>query len=140
MSTRKAKKKTEAPSKRNGVVKLSGPIKNEDGLYFSKEDLSVYELAQYKLANTLQGIRLKKNEAERLRQKVEGELGQMQVQIMQLTKMAEKQKLSLKSIQDELTEQYKVDFSQITYDDETGRIMLPPDEPKKEPASDRAQS
>jgi hypothetical protein len=116
-----------APKKSNGKLELAGPVHDGDELYFSEEDLSRYELAQYKLANTMQGVLLKKHEMEDFRKKSEMQLGQMQVQIVQLTKMSEKQKNELEALQSALAELYEVDFSKITYDEETGRIQLSSD-------------
>jgi hypothetical protein len=142
MSTRKTKKKRTKTSNGKSNGKLTGPVRADGDLYFSPEDLNRYELAQYKLANTMQGIRLKKGEAEEFKKKAEAQLGQIQVQAMQLTKLAEQQKVALKNIQDDLTKTYGVDFSKVTYDDESGRITIPPEDtpPKEEAAPSNAQN
>jgi hypothetical protein len=134
--TRRKKKvaaKAKQASKGNGSsdpsadrFQLTGPEVREGEKYFSSADLSVYELAQYKLRTAMQASRLKQHEADEYQRKANQKLAQMQIQKKQLDVDAAQKKQALIELQDAITEKYGVDLSQVTYDDETGRITVPP--------------
>ena len=106
----------------NGLV---GPRVHEGELYFSKEDLSRFELAQYKVANTLQGIQIKKNQVSAIRRKAEQDIAQVQAEIVALQHTVEKLKMEFSNLRQLVEKEYGLDLSEsgrVTYDDETGRI------------------
>ena len=136
--TKVSAKSTKPASKGNGSkdpsaknpLGLTGPIiDDETGVKsFSKADLSMYELAQYKLANMTQSVRLKQIDIDNYRREAEKHLTQLQSQKEHLRIEAKKQGDALVTMQNAITKQYGVDLSKISYDDETGKINLP-DEP-----------
>jgi len=116
--------------KKENPLGFTGPVIDEDTgeKYFSRPDLSRYELAQYKLANITQGIRLKQIDIDRRRKEAEAELRQLQSQKEHLRIAAKKQSDELVRVQNALAELYDVDLSKISYDDATGRINTPEDQ------------
>jgi hypothetical protein len=138
---KKASKVTKAKTKGNGATDpskkddnplgLTGPVVDEETgeKYFSKADLAMYELAQYKLANMTQGVRLKQIEVDKRRKEAEAELRQLQSQKEHLRISAQKQSAELVKVQNAITDRYGVDLSKISYDDETGKIHVPEEQP-----------
>lgn len=105
---------------------LTGPEIREGEKYFSQEDLNLYELAQYKVANARQAVRLKQHEAEEYQRKANATLSQMQFHVKQLKSQEEQLMDALRRLQAAVSKKYELDLTKITYDDETGRIQEPP--------------
>jgi len=117
--------------------KITGTEEHEDGLkYFSQPDLSLYELAQYKLTAAVQAAHLKQHEVDEYQRKANQHLAQLQVQKKQLDLEVKKKKELLVELQKSISEAYEVDLTKVTYDDETGRITEPPpDAAESQPAA-----
>jgi len=122
------KKKKKAYRSKLNENELSGPIIFDDYLYFSPLDLTRYELAQHKLANSLQGIKLKQAEIERVRKKAEDDIRTLNTAILQLQSTVKIQEQELKELQESIGELYKIDMSVVSYDDKTGKLFIE-DEP-----------
>jgi hypothetical protein len=126
-------------AKKDNPYGLTGPVVDDEtgAKCFSKADLSMYELAQYKLANMTQGVRLKQIEIDRKKKEAEAELRQLQSQKEHLRISAQKHSAELVNIQNAITDKYGVDLSKISYDDETGLIHVP-EELSEEPTTEAA--
>lgn len=119
--TKKAKTRKRKTRKKGSEI-LVGPDMRDGLLHFSKEDLMVYELAQYKVANASQSIRLKMAEIENVKRAMSEKINTLSQDIADLTKYVEEEKNKLKALQEEIEKVYNVDMKEITYDDVTGRI------------------
>lgn len=140
MARRKKKavaKKGNGAEKAPSLFNLTGPEVREGMKYFSPQDLSAYELAQYKLKVAAQASQLKQNEAKEYQRRANKELAEIQLQKQQLDIEVKKLKAHLIEMQNAISEQYEVDLSKVTYDDETGRITEPPpnDAAESQPAA-----
>lgn len=111
MATRKKKEKV-------------GRVDEEGHLCFAREDLMRYELAQARLLNSMQAIRLKKYEIEDKRREMTQALQRMGTEVTGLRVTLKQHEEELRMLQDELGKAYGVDLSKVSYDDVTGRITL----------------
>lgn len=136
-------RKKKVAAKGNGATdpstskfKFVGPETRDGEMYFSAPDLSLYELAQYKLRSAAQAARIKQHEADDYQRKANQKLAALQLQKKALDEEAAKRKATLIEMQEAITELYGVDLSKVTYDDETGRITEPPpDAAEPQPAA-----
>lgn len=127
-----------ATKESSGDFQLTGPrIDEETGeKMFSKEDLTQYELAQSRVVNAQQAARIKKYEADEYQRQANQKLASLQSQKKLLDVEAANRRAELKLLQDVVSAKYDIDLSQVTYDDETGRIMKPPtDAEESQPAA-----
>ena len=115
----------------DSAFKLTGPvIDDETGeKSFSREDLLLYELVQLKFQHAAQAARLKQVDVEAYQKAANQKLISMQSEQEQLKQFTKKNGERLTRLQEVLASRYGVDFSKITYDDETGRITEPPPDP-----------
>lgn len=116
--------------------KIAGPEIRDGEKYFSPEDLALYELAQYKVANARQAVQLKQHEADDYQRRANEKLSQLQFQVKQLRAFENQKKDALLRLQSAIAKAYDVDLSKVTYDDETGRIAeLPLSDAGTQPAA-----
>jgi hypothetical protein len=122
------RKKAAAPvaaPKPRGVCGFKGPeSRGDEGLYLAREDLLFIELRQAKVANALQAIALRRVENERLLRRQEQERNAAQVEMALLTDAGMQAEARIVTMWAELGEVYGLDFTQVSYDDETGRITV----------------
>jgi hypothetical protein len=112
-----------APKKKKSA-ETGGPVLVDGFLHFSQVDLLRYELAQAQVLNALQGIGLKKSELERLRVAHEERQRSGQAEVSELTSFARARELELQALQRELEKSYGLDFTRVTYDDVSGKLMV----------------
>ena len=124
----KAKKEAKPPA-------ASGPVVVDGFLHFSERDLLRYELAQHKIANSLQAVGLKKS-AIVAAEKEKGEaiakaekdfdakVRALHGDIAGLTSILKQEEASFLTLQGELASVYDLDLSQVTYDTESGKILV----------------
>lgn len=118
---RKASTKKAKSSRKNGSV----PYYDADGmLCLTKDDLTRYELAQYRVANDAQAIKLKRNEIEQVKVGAAQRVHQLTADVATLTTAQQLHVKELKEVQDEIGGLYGIDMSKMSYDDATGRIYL----------------
>lgn len=101
-----------------------GPVTIDGYLHFSPFDLARYELAQAKVINIGQATSLKRAEAEQARRHYEDTIRKLNDELLAIMAASKVAESDLKSLQKELEELYKLDFSQVTYDDKTGKISV----------------
>lgn len=119
MQTRVAEDVYEEP-KAPGV----GPVVIDGFLHFSPLDLTRYELAQAKVLNALQAIGLQKAKVEETKRNFEDHIRRLNEEMQGIVQLSAKCECDLRALQAELQELYKLDFSQITYDDVSGKISF----------------
>lgn len=102
----------------------SGPVFVDGLLYFSPYDLARYQLAEHKLANCLQGVRLKRFELAEETVRHNTAVKVMQYDINSLTAEAANLQNALTALRDDLQVHYPIRFDEISYDDVTGRITI----------------
>ena len=113
-----------APKPR-GVCNFRGPeTRGDEGLYLAREDLLFIELRQAKVANALQAIALRRVENERLLRRHEQERNAAQAEMALLVDTGMQAEARITAMWVELGEVYGLDFTQVSYDDETGRITV----------------
>lgn len=113
-----------APKPR-GAGNFRGPeTRGDEGLYLAREDLLFIELRQAKVTNTLQAIALRRVENERLLRRHEQERNAAQAEMALLVDAGMQEEARIKTMWAELSEAYGLDFTQVSYDDETGRITV----------------
>jgi hypothetical protein len=115
-------KELEAPGPSTRIA--SGPVYVDGYMHFNQMDMLRYECAQLRVVNALQGIGLKKAEAEKAKREAEERQRLYQIEVADLASLAKKHEKELLALQEELASVYSVDFSQVTYDDVTGRISV----------------
>lgn len=134
-------KKT-AKKKDNGVAVVSaeptplaysvqGPIYVDEALHFSPNDLVRFELAQHKMANSLQSIALKRAEIVQFRSEMSQRARSLDSDLAQLMTISKSIEEAFLAYRAELEKQYKVDFSKTSYDDASGRINVLEEETTK---------
>lgn len=99
-----------------------GPVYVEGNLHFSAYDLLRHELAQAKLLNALQAVGLKQREATAARAEFEERMRVFSADLLALQGVARQQEAALRALQAELSADYGLDVSKVTYDDQSGRI------------------
>lgn len=101
-----------------------GPHLQDGMLYFGPLDLARYELAQAKVLNSLQAIGLKKAEIDSAKRSYEDHIRRINGELTVITQAATRAEGELRTLQNELQESYKLDFTQVGYDDSTGKISV----------------
>lgn len=129
MKTRTDTKKTTVKKTTSKVAHVNnpsgkGPVIQDGFLHFGPFDLAQYELAQAKVLNALQAIGLKKAEADRARRTYEDAIRKINDELQLITQSSNKAEVELRSLQEELQGVYKLDFTQVAYDDVTGKISV----------------
>jgi len=110
-------------------VELKGPIMVDGMKHFSKQDMQVLELAQFKFVNAEQAARLMGHDATEYQRKANEKLAQMQLKKKQLDDLTAERKSELIKVRSAIQSVYGIeDLDKVTYDDETGRITEPPDD------------
>jgi hypothetical protein len=104
-----------------------GPLVVDGELYFSPLDLARYELAQYKVANTVHSLNLHRAQIDRIQRKAEEDVRNINMQIVQLQSTLKSQEQELVAMQKDLAALYGIEMSAITYDDKTGRLLVEDD-------------
>lgn len=134
--TRKTKrsKKTSTAKKTKRKVKVSPRgrakkrslhhVDDEGLLCFTSHDLARYELAQHRVLNDSQAIKLRKSEIERANIEAAQKVAKLTSEIKMLVNAQKEHAVELKALQDEIGSTYNIDMSQVSYDDATGRIYL----------------
>ena len=105
-----------------------GPVIVDGFKHLAPFDLVRYELAQMKIVAALQSIGLKKAESDQIRRDFEVRMHDVQHDVTVLQSELKSLETTLKALQEELAQLYNLDFSQVTYDDVSGRIYLPGDQ------------
>lgn len=106
------------------VAAQSGPVLVDGYMHFSPFDLTRYELAQAKVLNAAQADRLKRSEGEQARRVYEDTIRKLNEELSVIVAAGKVAESELRALQNELEESYKLDFSQVTYDDRTGKISV----------------
>lgn len=100
----------------------------DEHIYMSKDDLAEYVLAQQKVIIAQMSVRLLQYETLEFQRSVEQRSNQLNSKLKAARDELQSFGENLKSLQGKLGKKYNVDFNKITYDDETGRITIHPDE------------
>jgi hypothetical protein len=128
ISKSKSKSAKNAPetktSKPIPVAAQSGPVIVDGYMHFSQFDLTRYELAQAKVVNAAQADRLKRAEGEQARRNYEDTIRKLNDELALVVATGKVAESELRALQKELEELYQLDFSQVTYDDRTGKISV----------------
>lgn len=106
------------------VAAQSGPVVVDGYTHFSQFDLTRYELAQAKVLNAAQADSLKRAEGEQARRAYEDTIRRLNDELAVIVAAGGIAKSELRALQKELEGLYKLDFSQVTYDDKTGKISV----------------
>lgn len=106
------------------VAAQSGPVIIEGYLHFSPFDLARYELAQAKVINTGQASSLKRAEGDQARRHYEDTIRRLNDELIAIMAAGKLAEADLLALQKELECLYKLDFTQVTYDDKTGKISV----------------
>jgi hypothetical protein len=101
-----------------------GPVYVDGFLHFSPFDLTRFELAQAKVLNALQAIGLKKADIDQAKREFEDRVRKVNEDMQHLVLNSRKAEQELKTLHEELQGLYQLDFSQVTYDDVSGRISV----------------
>lgn len=118
----RAKTKTPPPAV-EGPYEVVGPRIDDGVLHLSPLDLSRFDLLQHKVANALQGAKLKELELAEVRRKSIAKITGLELEHQELERLAVDERKELQKFRAGLEGAYKVDFSTVTYDDVTGRIF-----------------
>ena len=104
---------------------LKGPESRGDGsVYLAREDLLLIELRQSKTMAALQAIALRRNATEKMIQRHEQERHSAHVEALALVEHGKAEEAKVAVMWTELQAVYGLDFTQVSYDDETGKIIV----------------
>lgn len=109
-----------------------GPEKRDGSIYLSREDLLFVGLTEAKAINALQAVSIHKSFLKAQAERHEQERHAAELEMARLTADAARLEQLNKRMWADVGQAYKIDFSQATYDDETGRITLLEELTKKE--------
>lgn len=101
-----------------------GPVIVEGVMHLSPFDLTRYELAQHKVTGALQALGMKQRDIELAKRDFEARLAAMGNEATELMQVSQRQQQDLLALQNELAALYSLDFSQVTYDDVSGKIFV----------------
>lgn len=102
----------------------TGPMIIEGYLHFSPYDLARLELAQAKLVNATQADKLKRAEGDQARRVYEDTIRKLNEELAFILAAGKVAESELGALQKEFEASYKLDFTQVTYDDKTGKILV----------------
>jgi len=103
---------------------IKGPVIRDGLKCFSPYDLSRYELAQHRFINMKQSVELKEFEIEKYQREANIRLRQMQAENERLKQIQKTEEGRLTELRQELEKLYDVDFNQLVYDEETGKLLV----------------
>lgn len=101
-----------------------GPVYVDGFLHFSPFDLTRYELAQARVLNALQAIGLKKAEMDQAKREFEDKARRLNAEMQAVGTHSQGVQDELKVLQRELESLYQLDFSNVSYDNMSGKISV----------------
>ncbi len=101
---------------------VQGPIYVDGNMCFSPLDLARYELAQAKVINNLQLLKLGAARVDELKRQFQDNMAVLNREQAEVNVFQRKLEADLLSMQTELASKYGINLQRITYDDVTGRI------------------
>jgi hypothetical protein len=110
----------------NGSI-LEGPIFKEGIKHFSPLDLVRFELAQAKVLDAQKDIRIAQMDIDQLKINFERAAKVLQDRQAAAIMNLRTHDQALMALRSEIEKIYKVDINKITYDDTSGKIMMPPE-------------
>ena len=111
--------------------KAAKPAEQQE-LYLSKEDLLRAELAQAKVESAINACAAQRSRVNDTIRDAEAKVHSAQQQLQTMQALMASQVKTAETLWAELTERYSVDFKQVTYDDQTGKINIMPEDTKGE--------
>jgi hypothetical protein len=121
----KAKKPEVEEAPRTTTVSVqTGPMIIDGYLHFSPYDLARLELAQAKVVNATQADKLKRAEGDQARRVYEDTIRKLNDELAYILAAGKVAESELRALQKEFEAAYKLDFTQVTYDDKTGKISV----------------
>lgn len=116
-------KATEKVAPVNSLVK--GPTYVDGVMHLCESDLLNFELAQERVQNILQTIRLQEYQAQDIKRKADESIRQIASGITQLQAAKVLRESELLKLREELSARYHgLDWTKASYDDKTGKIFV----------------
>lgn len=107
-----------------GTFTICGPEERDGHTYLHRQDLLLASVMQTKTMSAIQAIALRRLQTNELVQRHERELHAAQIELLTLVAHGKELEAKTKVMWDEMGGVYKLDFGQVSYDDETGRITV----------------